>query len=147
MNDLFSIYGVAICNETFAKIVNLEIAIALGILGISITIFTVIYSFIENRLEDKKEIERYLKIAITQDLYRHAELKFVREYIQRNKLLNRFFVWLIFLSFFYILLLVVNLVYKDLILFIINQVLSIFYFLFFVASIMYYLYSYIKRMT
>lgn len=50
MSNLFRVCDIAISNETFSSIINLEIAIALGILGISITIFTVIYSFIENKL-------------------------------------------------------------------------------------------------
>lgn len=146
MSNLFRVCNIAISNETFLSIINLEIAVALGILGISITIFTVIYSFIENKLEEKKTIERNLKIAKTRDPYRHAELKFVREYIQRNKSLNIYFVRLILFSFIYTILLVINLVYRDLILFIVNQVLAVIYFLFFIISIICYLYHYTKRL-
>lgn len=81
MNNLFEICEVSIRDETIATIINSEIAVALGILGISITIFTVIYSFIENKLEDKKKMERQLHISEVQDPYKRAELKFVNNYI------------------------------------------------------------------
>lgn len=54
MNSLFVIFGLDIDDNAFSTILNSEIAVVLGILGISITIFTVVYSFIENKLEDKK---------------------------------------------------------------------------------------------
>lgn len=147
MNNLFKICDVAVCNESITTIINSEIAIALGILGISITIFTVIYSFIENRLEDKKKIERQLHIADVQDPYKRAELKFVNSYIKRNKFLNKFFVWLIWFSFIYIFVLVVNFFWSNLIFFIFSQVLSLIYFLSFIICILYYVYRYRKKIS
>lgn len=50
MNEIGSLATNLIKNDdVFTFIINTEIAIAMGILGISITIFTVIYSFIENK--------------------------------------------------------------------------------------------------
>lgn len=146
MNDLFKMCDVAICNETITMVVNSEIAIALGILGISITIFTVVYSFIENKLEDKKKIERQLHIAEVVDPYKRAELKFVNSYIKRNKYLNNFFVWLIWFSFIYIFVLVVNLFWYNMIFFIFSQFLSLIYFFSFIICILYYVYRYRKKM-
>ena len=147
MNKLFEICDVAISEETFTTIVNSEIAIALGILGISITIFTVVYSFIENKLEERKKIERQIHIATRTDPYRHAELIFVRKYIYRNKRLNMYFILFICLSFIDILVLVVNLFWKTLLLFVIGQVFSFLYFIFFIGSILYYVYRYSRRIV
>lgn len=138
---------VAICSEIITTVINSEIAIALGILGISITIFTVIYSFIENRLEEKKKIERQLHIADVQDPYKSAELIFVNSYIKRNKYLNKFFVWLIWFSIIDIFVLVANFFWYNLILFIFSQVLSLIYFLSFIICILYYIYRYGRRIS
>lgn len=147
MNNLFKICDVAFCNDNITTIINSEIAIALGILGISITIFTVIYSFIENKLEYKKEIERQLHIAEVQDPYKCAELKFVNSYIKRNKFLNKLFVWLIWVSFIFIFVLITNFFWDNMILFIFSQILSLIYFLSFVICILYYVYRYKKKIT
>ncbi len=138
---------VAICSEIITTVINSEIAIALGILGISITIFTVIYSFIENRLEEKKKIERQLHIADVQDPYKSAELIFVNSYIKRNKYLNKFFVWLIWFSIIDIFVLVANFFWYNLILFIFSQVLSLIYFLSFIICILYYIYRYGRKIS
>lgn len=138
---------VAICSEIITTVINSEIAIALGILGISITIFTVIYSFIENRLEEKKKIERQLHIADVQDPYKSAELIFVNSYIKRNKYLNNFFVWLIWFSIIDIFVLVANFFWYNLILFIFSQVLSLIYFLSFIICILYYIYRYGRKIS
>lgn len=144
MNNLFEICEVSIRDETIATIINSEIAVALGILGISITIFTVIYSFIENKLEDKKKMERQLHIAEVQDPYKCAELKFVNSYILRNKNLNKYFVWLICGSFVYICVLMINFLSSNMVLFIFSQILSFVYFLSFIICIIYYVYCYNK---
>lgn len=145
MNKLFEICDVPISEETFTTIVNTEIAIALGVLGISITIFTVVYSFIENKLEERKKIERQIHIASKSDPYSHAELNFVRKYIRRNKRLNKYFITLIWVSFIYILILVVNLFWRISTVFILCQVFSILYFALFIACILYYVYRYSQR--
>lgn len=145
MNKLFEICDVPISEGTFTTIVNSEIAIALGVLGISITIFTVVYSFIENKLEERKRLERQMHIATSQDPYSHAELIFVRKYIRRNKKLNGYFIMLIYISFIYILVLVVNLFWKTLWLFVLGQVFSLVYFVVFIISILYYVYRYSLR--
>lgn len=144
MNNLFEICEVSIRDETIATIINSEIAVALGILGISITIFTVIYSFIENKLEDKKKMERQLHIAEVQDPYKCAELKFVNSYILRNKNLNKYFVWLICGSFVYICVLMINFLSSSMVLFIFSQILSFVYFLSFIICIIYYVCCYNK---
>lgn len=144
MNNLFEICEVSIRDETIATIINSEIAVALGILGISITIFTVIYSFIENKLEDKKKMERQLHMAEVQDPYKCAELKFVNSYILRNKNLNKYFVWLICGSFVYICVLMINFLSSNMVLFIFSQILSFVYFLLFIICIIYYVYCYNK---
>lgn len=145
MNKLFEICDVPISEETFTTIVNSEIAIALGILGISITIFTVVYSFIENKLEERKKLERQIHIAIRSDPYSHAELIFVRKYISRNKRLNKYFITLIWVSFIYIFVLVINLFWKTLLLFVLGQVYTFLYFIFFIVSILYYVNRYSRR--
>lgn len=144
MNNLFEICEVSIRDETIATIINSEIAVALGILGISITIFTVIYSFIENKLEDKKKMERQLHIAEVQDPYKCAELKFVNSYILRNKNLNKYFVWLICGSFVYICVLMINFLSSNMVLFIFSQIISFVYFLSFIICIIYYVCCYNK---
>lgn len=144
MNNLFEICEVSIRDETIATIINSEIAVALGILGISITIFTVIYSFIENKLEDKKKMERQLHISEVQDPYKRAELKFVNNYIMRNKNLNKYFVWLICGSFVYICVLIINFICSNMALFVFSQILSLVYFLSFIICIIYYVCCYNK---
>ena len=145
MNNLFKICDVSVSEATFTTIINSEIAVALGILGISITIFTVVYSFIENKLEEKKKLERQIHIATKHDPYCRAELNFVRKYISRNIKLNKYFTTLVWISLIYILILVFNLFWRTLLVFILSQFFSLLYFLFFIVSIMYYVYRYSRR--
>lgn len=145
MNNLFVIFGLDIDDNAFSTILNSEIAVVLGILGISITIFTVVYSFIENKLEDKKRLERLIHTGSASNPYNHAELKFASNYIKRNKHLNFYFVIMIYASFLLAILLAVNLVFRNPIFFCVLQALVVLYLLSFIICIISYVVSYNKR--
>ena len=132
-------------DNAFSTILNSEIAVVLGILGISITIFTVVYSFIENKLEDKKRLERLIHTGSASNPYSHAELKFASNYIKRNKHLNFYFVIMIYASFLLAILLAVNLVFRNPIFFCVLQALVVLYLLSFIICIISYVVSYNKR--
>lgn len=99
MNEIGSLATNLIKNDdVFTFIINTEIAIAMGILGISITIFTVIYSFIENKSNELKNIRRKIATGSSLDPYLYSEQKFGTEYIKRQMKINKKMIWQIYLS-------------------------------------------------
>lgn len=146
MNEqMFDIFGLPISSGTFNNIVSLELSVVLGILGIAITIFTVIYSFLESKIRQKKMAQRSVHIGKTTDPYLLAELKFMRLYINRNKDLNSVIVKIIFASLLIALLLFINILIVNKYFFFFTQFVSIFYALYFVVFIIRYIRSYFKE--
>lgn len=67
---------------------NLSISLLLGILGISITIFTVIYSFMESTKQRKRDIGDRLSLLQEPDPLLEADLAFTIDYLKRLKHTN-----------------------------------------------------------
>lgn len=146
MNEqIFDIFGLPISSGTFNSLVSLELSMALGILGIAITIFTVIYSFLGSKVQQRKMAQRSVHIGEKADPYLQAELKFMRLYIKRNKAVNSAIIKIIFTSMLMALLLFINILIVDKYLFFITQFASIVYALCFVVLIIRYIRSYFKE--
>ena len=62
--------------EMTAIIDNLTISLILGILGISITVFTVVYSFMESTKERKRSISDQIRNACDVDPVMESDLQF-----------------------------------------------------------------------
>ena len=71
------------------------IAILLGILGIAITIFTVVYSFMEGTKQRVKDLELDLRLSSGPEPRKEAEYKFAKNYLQRLRTMNRWVLGLI----------------------------------------------------
>lgn len=140
MNDILTLLEQAY-NEC-KDIVNVELAIVLGILGIGITIFTVIYSFLGSKLQQKKLTERNIHIGNISDPYLHAELKFMRQYIKRNKNINKIIIWIIYSSLILASMLIANLVVSNKYFFFITEFILFVYVIFFIILIIYYIHIY-----
>lgn len=67
---------------------NLSISLLLGILGISITIFTVIYSFMESTKQRKRELGDRISLLQEPDPVLEADLAFTIDYLKRLKNTN-----------------------------------------------------------
>ena len=71
------------------------IAILLGILGIAITIFTVIYSFMEGARQRAKDLDIALQLSTGPEPRTEAEYQFTKSYLQRLRTMNRWVLGLI----------------------------------------------------
>lgn len=71
------------------------IAILLGILGIAITIFTVIYSFMEGAKQRVKDLDIAIQLSTGPDPRKEAEYQFTKSYLQRLRSMNQWVLGLI----------------------------------------------------
>ena len=78
MNSIFKWYS-----ENYEKIVTQEITIILSILGVTITIFTVLHSFIINKEIAVKSFEKNIKDSKVCP-YEYSEMTFGKKYITNN---------------------------------------------------------------
>ncbi len=92
MNSIFKWYS-----ENYEKIVTQEITIILSILGVTITIFTVLHSFIINKEIAVKSFEKNIKESKVCP-YEYSEMKFGKKYIANSKKLNNHILRIILLS-------------------------------------------------
>lgn len=67
---------------------NLSISLLLGILGISITIFTVIYSFMESTKQRKRDLGDRISLLQVPDPVLETDLAFTIDYLKRLKNTN-----------------------------------------------------------
>lgn len=86
-------------NNDFAQILNdmnnTVISLLLGILGIAITIFTVIYSFMEGAKQKLKDLDIAIQQSTDTDPRRSSEYQFVKSYLVRLRKMNRWILGLI----------------------------------------------------
>ena len=92
MNSIFKWYS-----ENYEKIVTQEITIILSILGVTITIFTVLHSFIINKEIAVKSFEKIIKESKVCP-YEYSEMKFGKKHIANSKKLNNHILRIILLS-------------------------------------------------
>lgn len=142
MNEIFYIFGISVSKDTYSSMLSLELSIVLGILGIAITIFTVIYSFLGSKQHQKKLVERSIHISKTEDPYLHAELKFMRQYINRNKKINCIIIKIIYVSIMLAVLLLTNIFFINKWLFMITEFCIALYALCFISLLIYYIHIY-----
>lgn len=74
---------------------NLAIAFILGILGIAITVFTVIYSFMESAKERKRSLGDIIRNSAEAQPVLESDLQFAIVRLKNLKRMNNFVVWII----------------------------------------------------
>ena len=86
-------------NNDIIQILNdmndIAISLLFGILGIGITIFTVIYSFMETTLEKVKNLDVLIQQSKTSNPRIEAEYQFSKSYLSRLRIMNRWILGLI----------------------------------------------------
>ncbi len=75
-------------SEFFTTIDNICISLLLGILGIAITIFTVVYSFMENNKRIIRNLTDEIKNSEILDPVKKSDLHFANKYMGRMKNMN-----------------------------------------------------------
>lgn len=71
-----------------SNIDSLSLSLLLGILGIAITIFTVIYSFMESTKQRKRELGDRISLLTDPDPVLESDLGFTMEYLRRMRRMN-----------------------------------------------------------
>ena len=74
---------------------NTAISLLLGILGIGITIFTVIYSFMESTQQKVKNLDVLIQQSTNSDPRMEAEYQISKSYLSRLRIMNRWILGLI----------------------------------------------------
>ena len=75
-------------SEFFTTIDNICISLLLGVLGIAITIFTVVYSFMENNKRIIRNLTDEIKNSEILDPVKKSDLHFANKYMGRMKNMN-----------------------------------------------------------
>lgn len=91
--------------DIFNTIDNICVSFILGLLGIAITIFTVVYSFMENIKNEIRTLTDKMKSSMTKDPVVTSDYQFARSYMGRLKRMNVILIWIIvgdILLFFYL---------------------------------------------
>lgn len=92
---------------------NLAIALILGILGIAITVFTVIYSFMESTKERKRSLSDIIRNSVETQPVLESDLHFAIERMAKLKRMNNFVVAIIVCDIFAFVVYSVRLVMHD----------------------------------
>lgn len=124
------------------------ISVLLGILGIAVTIFTVIYSFIYSDKNKLKDLTEKIKLGHDIDPVLAAEKCFVHDKLKRYKKWNYLIIFIIIFTITTLLLFICHYVFVDIIF--LKQVAYIFIFFDFIISIIFlilYMCDYIKRIN
>lgn len=79
-----------------SNIDSLSLSLLLGILGIAITIFTVIYSFMESTKQRKRELGDRISLLTDPDPVLESDLGFTMEYLRRMRRMNIAIIIIIF---------------------------------------------------
>ena len=82
-------------NDMMTLADNLAIALILGILGIAITVFTVIYSFMESTKERKRSLSDIIRNSAEAQPVLESDLCFARVRLKDLKKMNNFVVLII----------------------------------------------------
>lgn len=71
-----------------AIIDNIAISLVLGVLGIAVTVFTVIYSFMESAKERRRTLSDKIKNSREMDPVMESDLRFAIKYLHELKRMN-----------------------------------------------------------
>lgn len=82
----------------FTSIDNICISLLLGVLGIAITIFTVVYSFMESNKQAIRKLTDEIRYSEEIDPVKTSDLRFANEYMKRMKNMNRALMAIIFID-------------------------------------------------
>ena len=82
----------------FTSIDNICISLLLGVLGIAITIFTVVYSFMESNKQAIRKLTDEIRYSEEIDPVMTSDLRFANEYMKRMKNMNRALMAIIFID-------------------------------------------------
>lgn len=82
-------------SDFFATIDNICISLLLGILGIAITIFTVVYSFMENNKQIIRNLKDEIKSSNISDPVKKSDLLFANKYMSTMKSMNKVLIGII----------------------------------------------------
>lgn len=82
----------------FTSIDNICISLLLGVLGIAITIFTVVYSFMESNKQAIRKLTDEIRYSEEIDPVTTSDLRFANEYMKRMKNMNRALMAIIFID-------------------------------------------------
>lgn len=87
-------------SDFFTTIDNICISLLLGILGIAITIFTVVYSFMENNKQIIRNLKDEIKNSEIIDPVKKSDLYFANNYMSRMKSMNNALIVIIIIDIF-----------------------------------------------
>lgn len=99
--------------DFFETIDNICISLLLGILGIAITIFTVVYSFMENNKQIIRNLKDEIKNSEIIDPVKESDLLFANKYMSRMKSMNKVLIGIIIVDIFLFILFCVYLSLKS----------------------------------
>lgn len=131
--------------ELITSIDNICISLLLGILGIAITIFTVVYSFMENNKQAIRRITDDIKMSEIKDPVKQADLLFATGYMSRMKRANYTLIAIIISDIILFVFFCIYLSIKTIVLQTISYILILFLFLACLLSLYFYLRQYISR--
>lgn len=81
--------------DIFNTIDNICVSFILGVLGIAITIFTVVYSFMENTKSEIRILADKIRSSETKDPVLVSDYQFAQSYMKRMKRINVVLMWII----------------------------------------------------
>ena len=131
--------------ELITSIDNICISLLLGILGIAITIFTVVYSFMESNKQTIRRITDDIEMSKIKDPVLQADLLFATEYMLRMKRANYTLIAIIISDIILFVFFCIYLSIKTTILQTISYALILMLFLACLLSLYFYLRQYISR--
>ena len=131
--------------ELITSIDNICISLLLGILGIAITIFTVVYSFMESNKQAIRRITDDIKMSEIKDPVKQADLLFATGYMSRMKRVNYTLIAIIISDIILFVFFCIYLSIKTIVLQTISYILILFLFLACLLSLYFYLRQYISR--
>lgn len=99
----------ALPDTFFSTLDNICVSLLLGVLGIAITIFTVVYSFMESNKQVIRALTDKITTSENEDPVTRSDLFFAKKYMQRMKRMNKYLIAIIVIDINLFVLLCVNL--------------------------------------
>lgn len=99
--------------EMMANIDNLSISLILGILGIAITVFTVIYSFMETTKERRRVLSDLVRNSNEVNPVMESDLQFAIKRLNELKRMNMMVLAIVFCDIFVFIVYAIHLVFND----------------------------------
>lgn len=85
----------ALPDTFFSTLDNICVSLLLGVLGIAITIFTVVYSFMESNKQVIRALTDKITTSENEDPVTRSDLFFAKKYMQRMKRMNKYLIAII----------------------------------------------------